>query len=182
MLLWIDWQDLATQIFWWDFYRRSCRTNGVKPGTRKFLAPNMAEWLSGSGLTATYHPNNDFHGQFQLQVDRCFETGLYFIYVIYIYNIYIYIYNIYIYVCVIQLQVDRCFETGLYFARHNVSQSGLPSGWSIPREGSVNHRHFQIMFPDVSAVDSVCFALETQRIQSPFHQICLRLPTRRSEL
>lgn len=145
MLLWIDWQDLATQIFWWDFYRRSCRTNGVKPGTRKFLAPNMAEWLSGSGLTATYHPNNDFHGQFQLQVDRCFETGL-------------------------------------YFARHNVSQSGLPSGWSIPREGSVNHRHFQIMFPDVSAVDSVCFALETQRIQSPFHQICLRLPTRRSEL
>ena len=104
MLLWIDWQDLATQIFWWDFYRRSCRTNGVKPGTRKFLAPNMAEWLSGSGLTATYHPNNDFHGQFQLQVDRCFETGLYFISFIYIKYIYIYniyIYNIYIYMCVL---------------------------------------------------------------------------------
>ena len=42
-------QDLATQIFFWDKYKRECRAKGVKRnGTCRFVPPALAEWMSGS--------------------------------------------------------------------------------------------------------------------------------------
>ena len=83
-------QDLATQLYWWDHYRRSCRADSVKP--QKFLRPEMAEWLSGPCLKWT-----DSHSEIIV-------TG---------------------------------FSSWLW---------GLPSGWTQPHMGSVNHKQFEQMF------------------------------------
>ena len=41
-------QDLATQLFHWDFYQSSCRKLKMPRG--KFLAPHVAEFLTGPGV------------------------------------------------------------------------------------------------------------------------------------
>ena len=40
-----SWQDLATQVYWWDHYRAECKRLGMPRG--KFLSPAIAEHLSG---------------------------------------------------------------------------------------------------------------------------------------
>ena len=41
-------QDLATQVWHWDYFQTSCKQQGVKPG--RFVSPIVGEFLSGPAL------------------------------------------------------------------------------------------------------------------------------------
>lgn len=46
-------QDLATQIYFWNHFRSSCKDDKVKPG--RFLNPEVAEFLHGASVASSFH-------------------------------------------------------------------------------------------------------------------------------